>query len=80
MKWSKKKCFNHPKPKMPRVRILLTFLVKTEDLQLLKVMCECKFGTEGYNDIEKVKKSNCENWVKSSIILLLKNVWSFNIN
>ena len=36
----KEEMFHPPKPKIPSIRILLTFLVKTEDLQLLKVVCE----------------------------------------
>jgi len=62
---------------MPRIRNLLTFLVKAKDLQLLKVLYQCEIGSEGYNDTEKVEKSTWENRMKSSIILLLKNVWLF---
>jgi len=54
---------------------LLTFLVKAKDLQLLNVLCQCEIRSEGYNDTKKVEKSTCENGMKSSIILLLKNVW-----
>ena len=54
---------------------MLTFLIKNKDLQLLKVVCRCEIGTEGYNDTEKVEKSTCENAMKSSTIVLLKNVW-----
>ena len=63
----------------PRIRVLPTFLVKIRDLQLLKVAYQCEIGTEGYNDTEKVEESTCENsWMKSSIILLLKNALSIS--
>ena len=54
---------------------MLTFLVKAKDLQLLNVLCQCEIRNEGYNDTKKVEKPTCENGMKSSIILLLKNVW-----